>query len=481
MDLGRLVYRLAKLLPITFWSRAPLATRLQPVGGMLWAKMRILALLLLALPAFAQPSQRVILISIDGFAAYHLTNQELELPNIRRLIRDGVWAASSETIFPSITHPSHTTVLTGVEPRLHGVLSNTLTHRETGESFYPTNKPRREVVKVPTLFDAAKAKGLGTAAFFWPETRDDPAIDFNIAEVFTPKRKADIAAIDPGVLEELRRNDVPIDLYFRWYDTDRMMAADRVLAEAAAYALESRKPGLLAIHFLVTDEVQHAHGPHHCLSQTALTHTDAAVGLLMETVERLGLSDSTTFIVSADHGFHSVYHKMNVRPAFARAGVADKVELGGYGWTLSVRKKPEFEDARDLPKLEKAFAELSAHPHIARIARPEDMHALGLPRFEESNYVRGHYMVIPDIDTFLAAEDHDSMERVKLEKPSHGHGYLPSHPRMYPSLVLSGAGIKRGETIGHVHNLDIAPTVARLLGLEMPPMSGRVLEEALAQ
>jgi predicted AlkP superfamily pyrophosphatase or phosphodiesterase len=441
--------------------------------------MRLFALLLFALPALAQPSERVILISIDGFAAYHLTNQELELPNIRRLIRDGVWAASSETVFPSITHPSHTTLLTGVEPRLHGVLSNTLTHRETGETFYPTNKPRTEIVKVPTLFDAAKAKGLGTAAFFWPETRDDPAIDFNIAEVFTPQRKADISAIDPALLEELRRNDVPIDLYFRWYDTDRMMAADRVLAEAAAYALQSRKPGLLAIHFLVTDEVQHAYGPHHYLSQTALTHTDAAVGLLVETVERLGLSQTTTFIVGADHGFHSVYHKMNVKPAFVRAGVADKIDLGGSGWSLSIRKRPDFVDARDMPKLEKAFAELIAHPHIARIVRPEDMHALGLPRFEESHYVRGQYMVIPDIDTFLSAEDHTGMERVRLERPSHGHGYLPSHPRMYTSLVLSGAGVKRGVTIGHVSNLDIAPTVARLLGLEMPKMSGRVLSEAL--
>lgn len=442
---------------------------------------RLLLLLSLSLPALAQPSERVILISIDGFAAYHLTNQELELPNIRRLIRDGVWAASSETVFPSVTHPSHTSILTGVEPRIHGVLSNGLVDRETGERFHPTNKRRKEIVMAPTLFDAAKAKGLVTASFFWPETREDPSIDFNIAEVFDPNRKADISAVDPAVLEELREAGVPIDLYFKWYGSDRMMAADRILAESAAYALEQHKPGLLTIHFLVTDEQQHEHGPHHYLAQTALTHTDAAVGLLMETVERLGLKETTTFIVAADHGFHSVYHKMNVRPAFERAGVVDKLEMGGYGWTLSIRKKNSFRDAEDLPKLEQAFAELTKLPNIARIVRPEDMHGLGLPRFEESKYVRGQYMVLPDIDTFLTVEPHESMERVPLEKPSHGHGYLPTNPRMYTSLVLSGAGIERGVTIGHVRNLDIAPTVARLLGLDMRNVSGRVLEEALAK
>ncbi|MBI1355131.1 MAG: sulfatase-like hydrolase/transferase [Acidobacteria bacterium] len=443
--------------------------------------MRFFLLLLLALPLAAQPSKRVILISIDGFAAYHLTNQELELPNIRRLIRDGVWAASSETVFPSVTHPSHTTILTGVEPRLHGVLSNGLTDRETGERFHPTNKPRKEIVLVPTLFDAAKAKGLTTASFFWPETREDPSIDFNIPEVFTPENKGEIRAVPTAILDKLRAAGVPIDLYFAWYGSDRMMAADRILAEAAAYALETAEPGLLTIHFLVTDEAQHEHGPHHYLSQAAFTHTDAAVGLLMDAVERLGLAETTTFVVAADHGFHSVYHKMNVLPAFERAGVADKLELGGYGWTLSIKLKDSFDAATDAPKLEKAFAELSRHPNIARIVRPDDLHALGLPRYEESKYMRGQYMVLPDINTFLTVEPGGKMERVVMAKPSHGHGYLPSHPSMYTSLALSGAGIKKGVTIGHVRNVDIAPTVARLLGLEMPNVSGRVLEEALAQ
>jgi len=260
-----------------------------------------------------------------------------------------------------------------------------------------------------------------------------------------------------------------------------MMAADRILAESAAYSLERHKPGLLAIHFLVTDEAQHEHGPHHYLAQTALTHTDAAVGLLVDAVDKLGLRDTTTFVVAADHGFHSVHHKMNVRPVFERAGLTDRLDLGGYGWTLSIRKKDEFDDATDLPKLERAFAELQEHPHIARIVRPEDFHGLGLPRYEESKYARGQYLVLPDIDTFLTVEENAPMERVLMEKPSHGHGYLPTHPRMYTSLVLSGAGVKKGETIGHVSNLDIAPTIAYLLGLDMPEMSGRVLEEALAK
>src|SRR3954454_20291788 len=116
----------------------------------------------------AQPAKHVILVTIDGFAAYHLYNQQLQLPNIRELIDQGVWIASSETVFPSVTHPSHTTIVTGVEPRLHGVTDNTMTNRRTGETFFATNKRRKDIVRVPTIFDAAKRANLTTAAFFWP-------------------------------------------------------------------------------------------------------------------------------------------------------------------------------------------------------------------------------------------------------------------------------------------------------------------------
>ena len=94
----------------------------------------------------------------------------------------------------------------------------------------------------------------------------------------------------------------------------------------------------------------------------------------------------------------------------------------------------------------------------------------------------GHYAVIADIDTHLSLDGAATKVEVRAKKtPSHGHGYPPGHPRMYTSLVLAGAGVRRGVTIGHVSNLDIAPTIARLLDLEMPAMSGRALEEALTQ
>ena len=88
-------------------------------------------------------------------------------------------------------------------------------NRETGDYFRVTNKPRTESVKVPTLFDAAKSKGYRTASLFWPESRDDPALDHSIPFVLTGDAKADISATDPAFLAELRENDVPIEMFVK--------------------------------------------------------------------------------------------------------------------------------------------------------------------------------------------------------------------------------------------------------------------------
>jgi len=333
---------------------------------------------------------------------------------------------------------------------------------------------------VPTIFDAAKAKGLSTASFFWPETRDDPAIDFNVPEVFDENRKADLSAVDPKIVKELNRAGIPIELYFRWYQTFRQGAGDGLLAEAAAYALTTKKSELTALHILVTDQAQHDWGPHHYRSSAALTQADAAVGILRDAVEEAGMTDETTFIIAADHGFHSVEHEVNIHPALERSGILDKVDVGGYGWMMWVRPKESFDEATDGPRVAAALNDLLEHENIVRVIGPDELPSVGLPRWEESPLSLGHSVVLADADTYLVMDsESDSMERRLKETAAHSHGYLPEHPRMRTALVLSGAGVKKGVVIGEVSNLDVAPTIAELLGLDFKQVEGRVLTEAL--
>ena len=441
----------------------------------------LLVLLVLSWTVDAQGERHVILITIDGFANFHLKNPAIDLPIIRALARDGVEAASGETIFPSVTHPSHTTLVTGVRPLRHGVINNRYTNRVTGERFHITNLDRTDSVKAPTIFDAAHRAGLSTAAFFWPETRNDPSIDFNVPEVFTPESKADITAVPPAVLAELRGAGVPIDDYFRYYgDSFLMGTSDAALAGAAAHAIRTRKPSLLAIHFLLTDEVQHELGPAHYRSHAALSAADHAVGTLVDAVKAAGLADRTTFIVTADHGFATIDKTVNLLPVFSDLVKAGAVKLRPQAWSLFVERTAAFEVSTHGGALERAYSKALAVPGVVRLVRSSEFHALGIPTYDESPFIAGQDFLIGEVDTWLAADpDNESTARVPLVPPRHEHGYLPAHPKMFTSLVLSGRGIKRGATIGHVRSLDVAPTIARLLGVEMPDVEGRVLTEAL--
>ncbi|HAX23692.1 MAG TPA: hypothetical protein DCX80_01470 [Chloroflexi bacterium] len=226
-----------------------------------------------------------------------------------------------------LTHLSHTTLITGVRPRLHGVVGNRVTVRRTGERLLFTNLTRRESVKAATIFDVVKASGRRTAAFFRPETRSDAAIDDNVAEVFRVEGGPDPREVTPGLPDELRSADVPIDAYYAFYDNPYAQGAgDLALTQAAAHVFERRKPAFTAIHLLVTDKAQHEFGPSHYLSWGALTAD-------IETHLTLDPKNSSTARRLMDepyhgHGFLPDYPEMYPVLVLSGSGIARGARLG---------------------------------------------------------------------------------------------------------------------------------------------------------
>lgn len=422
-------------------------------------------------------ANHVVLISVDGFAAYHLENEKLALPNLRQLIKNGVWAKSSQTIFPSVTHPSHATLITGVSPRKHGVLDNEMVNRETGESYAVTTRTHQQAIHAPTLFDAAHDAGLTTAAFAWPETRGDSSLDFNILHGHDELKKSEVSA---SLLQTLRDANVPIDTYYDIAPLGTMVGGyrDFILAQSAAVIIKSQRPALTAVYFALTDKIQHAFGPDHYLSHAALTQTDYHIGMIIKAVKEAGMEDRTTFLIVADHGFHTVTKEVNIYPLVKASGLADKVKLHGGGWNIFLETTTAYSKKHDSAALNTLFAKLMKIKGMHRIVRNEEFHEIGYPHYEEDPHVRGQYIIIPDINTYLVVDTSSTSAQPRERKPSHSHGYLPDHPRMFPALVLSGNGIRRGQRIGSVHNLDIAPTIADILGLSMTGVEGRVVREA---
>jgi predicted AlkP superfamily pyrophosphatase or phosphodiesterase len=443
------------------------------------ARVAVFAFLSIGIRAVAE-ERYVILVAIDGFAAYHLDNEELLLPNIRELIRTGVRAKSSETVYPAVTNPCFATLITGVSPRVHGVLDNGMTDRVTGKSFSTDFKLRSEIVKTTTIFEAAKKKGLKTAALLFPVTRGDPSIDFNMQ----PLRPPDAPGADPKPWDELRDAGIPIHLASDWDADPHLLGPngtrDIILAMGAAHVIRTYRPNLLAFYVGATDSAQHVYGPQHYLTKSALTAADYCVGILRKAVQDAGIADRTTFVVVGDHGFTSVNHVVNIYPLLKQNGLEERMKLRGNKWTTFVELQPSFDQARDGAALEKFFQEVSRLEGVAKVVRPEQFHDLGYPRYEEDVHVPGQYLIVANIDTFLIRDPADpSTARRPIARVSNSHGYLGSDPQMEVGLVFSGYRIKEGVRIGRVRNHDVAPTIAGILGVDMGKSEGRVLKEAL--
>jgi predicted AlkP superfamily pyrophosphatase or phosphodiesterase len=127
-----------------------------------------------------QPDRaRVVLISVDGLWARDLQRAEstgVRLPVLDSLRRAGALAAGVVGSLPSVTYPSHTTIVTGVRPARHGIYANHVFGPPTDTSRLDLWYWEADLVRVPTLFDVARAAGLKTAAVGWPATAEDAAV-----------------------------------------------------------------------------------------------------------------------------------------------------------------------------------------------------------------------------------------------------------------------------------------------------------------
>ena len=130
--------------------------------------------------------KKLIIISVDALGALDIKLHKDKLPTLSKLIDQGTHVEQVKGIYPTLTYPSHVTLMTGMYPKDHGVINNTkLQSTRTSPDWYWYDKE----IKVPTVYGVAKKEGLTTASFLWPVTASS-SIDYNIAEIFPNLMKA---------------------------------------------------------------------------------------------------------------------------------------------------------------------------------------------------------------------------------------------------------------------------------------------------
>ena len=405
---------------------------------------------------------KVILISLDGFPGYSLQDPKLPIPTLRKLIANGA-SAPMTGVNPTVTWPNHTTMVTGVRADEHGLLANG-TIRRTGT--WPPVKvepmiPKEQMVKVPTVYDVAHQAGLTTAQVDWVAIEKAPGITWAFREW---------ADLDGPLEQEMVAKGALTKEDLESFSRANIVFRDQIWTRAGAYLIRNHQPDLLLFHLLTGDSEQHAYGPDTLAAKTALAFLDSCVEKLVDAVRDAGLTDRTTFLIVSDHGFKAFTKQIKPNAALKAAGLDKQVYVLPEGGTAFVYFEPVADAAKLVPQVRKALAGVDG---IDRILGVEDYPLLGLPHPDKDPQF-GHLL--------LAAKDGYSFSGatggpVTAEVPQQGgsHGYLASESDMNPIFIASGYGVRPGASPGAVSNLDIAPTIAKLLGLRLAGAKGKAL------
>lgn len=429
------------------------------------------------LQAAAPTKQLVILITIDGLAASYLADPQAPLPTLRTLATEGAAAEGMRVSDPTVTWPNHTTLVTGVHPDKHSVLFNgRLSRPGAGQPVkLDGERDKSDLVAVPTLYDQLHLAGYRTANINWPCTRRARTLDDNFPDVPNP-----ITYTTPRLRAELIRDGILASNNEAAFRAKGAAAADQTWTAAAVHLIHSRPPNLLLLHLLVTDTIQHQHGPQSTAAYTAAALADAHVAEVLRSVDAAGLREHTTVFVTSDHGFARPEKLISPNVVFRKAGLhrpgprrrAEALSEGGTAFVYLTNPATLAEDRAQVIEL------LRPHEGIAEILQPESFAALHLPR-PENNPQMGDLLLVAKDGYAFSNEAFDDESMVEVNFAAGSHGYLASNPQMNGVFIAWGRGIKSGAQLGMIDNIDVAPTIAELFGQKLPGAEGKILREIL--
>jgi predicted AlkP superfamily pyrophosphatase or phosphodiesterase len=415
----------------------------------------------------------VLMISVDGLKPEYVLEADahgLKIPYLRGLLREGTHARGVTGVWPTVTYPSHTTLLTGVLPAEHGIYDN-LEFDPKG-TFASAWYWYARQIRVPTLWDAAHEAGLSTASIGWPVSVGATAVDFLIPEYWRVARLTDldpsdallIAAVSrpQGLLQEMQKR---LGSYMR--GNDPSPPGDDIKTRYALDILRSQKPKFMTIHLSSLDEQQHVHGPFSPEANQDLEVIDGQLSQLFA-ASRANDPNAIALVVS-DHGFVRITHKVNLMQPFLHAGLVQadgswKAQVwSGSGMAAVMLHDPA--DSGIEAQVRELLKTLKADPNngIAEVLERDAIKQHGA--FPEASFLivmKLGYYALADASSPLLSE---------IPGTPGSHGFSPDYPEMRASFFIGGSGIARHRDLGLIDMRQIAPTVARLLNVRLPSAS----------
>ena len=368
-------------------------------------------------PTAATPADpTVIVLSLDGVRHDYLDRGTL--PAFARIERDGLRAGRLVPVYPSTTFPSHVSLATGTTPDVHGIVDNRFRDRERGVFDYSNDA---SWIEAEPLWAAAERQGVTAAAFFWVGSATD------WRGVGASHR---VAPFDSRIGEARK-----VDRILAWLDLP-----------------PASRPRLVMSWWHGADRAGHRHGPDDPAVLEALGGQDRELGRLLAGLDARAAWSHTTLVVVSDHGMTTAEQTVPLRRALA--GVDAQFEIGATVAHVFV------DGPAALASAERALAGLEG----VRVERGERLPA----ELRLRHPTRTGDLVVRCEPGFAFDRGVSDRAARVLGRRRGVHGYAPEHPDMAGIFLALGRGVPAGARPPSVRAIDVAPSVAALLGIDPP-------------
>ncbi|WP_349410754.1 ectonucleotide pyrophosphatase/phosphodiesterase [Pseudalkalibacillus sp. SCS-8] len=414
--------------------------------------------------------KQTLLICIDGMAGHYLDNPDVNIPNLRALIRTGSLVSRLKTTFPSVTWTANTSAVTGCHPSKHGVIGNSIYNYEKQEiSHYWGDKidSKENLVHVETIYDQLAKRNEKTASICWPVTREARNIAYNIPEHYDQKLFEKYST--PSFWNELRPV-LPINKYGKWSaDFSLNHMQDWLTKEIVRYVIEYKDTQLLMAHFLLIDSMLHVHGNHSPEVFCAMEYVDRLIGELLTCLEEQGRLEETDIIPYSDHGHVDVHTNVYPNRLLVQEGLDKHYKAVSNDGCFYLYRLTE--NKQDDGQVKHLFNTL---PFIKRVLSKDTFNETGLLSIDTSP----HFIIELD-DGYVSKDDEEVSETTAPSTYKATHGYSPDHTMLKGFMIGSGPSFKPGSLVEEAEIIDIAPTLARIHDVQLPDADGRALDELL--
>ena len=367
----------------------------------------------------AERSHTVVVISMDG-----LTNDAwdiAELESFQRIQNEGIRAEFMTPVYQSTTYPGHVSMATGVHPDRHGILHNSFYDRESGFHSYPDDA---NLIDVPPIWVIAEQEGITTGIYFWVGSETQ----WNGWQA-----KYKYAPFDANIKEEEK-----IDQVIAWLEMP-----------------EDTRPKLIMTYWDGTDSVGHIHGTKHKKIYDQMIRQDQMLSLLFSRLEEINAWDYVTLLLVSDHGMIDVNQYISLK------SILDTLEID-YILSAGPAVAHVFIDDKD--HRSQALKLLSSQDHMAV--------------YDRGNLPKSFHMDHPSRtgDIIVTTEPPYMFNNNPAGGPKGMHGYDPNLSEMHAIFGAIGFEV-RNEKIGPIHMTDVAPTIAKLLGIKsIHHMQGKAID-----